>query len=163
MSTVWDLNPIVLSHTNRFFQAATLVVQTWNDRDDPLLGALMELSGNMLWASSSFVAGSRQEEKAMAYSGALVGAMADLATKGNSGGNGPAQALALMERQVRRSHDAILAFLARDLGAAGLEGVTPAQLNAAVWKRLFPEFSHELSLSELGEAIRAWLVQAAPA
>jgi len=163
MSTTWELNPIALNHINRFFQAANLVARTWREPDDRFLKALMELSGNMLWARSSFVADNREEEQSMAYSGAFVGALAELAAGGDSGESGAVEALDLLERQMRHTHDAILAYLARDLRATGLGEISPARLNAEVWQRLFPEFSYELSLSELGEAIREWLVAAAPA
>ena len=157
MSTVWDLNSILLNHTNRFFHAATLAVQAWADPDEQLHKALMRLSGSMLWAGSPFLADSRRKEKSMAYGGALASSMADIATKESPAAGRATAALATMEHQLRSNHDAILVLLERDL-ASGHESLTPAQLNAAVWKRLFPEFSYGLSLSELGEAIRAWLM-----
>ena len=110
----------------------------------------MNLWGNMLWAGSSFKAANRREEKAMAYSGAFVSSVAERAVKELIGGGGGAlEALALLERQVHLSHDAILASLARDLGEDGLDEASPARLNAAVWKRLFPHFPSGLSQAEL--------------
>ncbi len=164
MITAWDLNPIVLSHTNRFFQAATVVLQTWSEPDEDLLGALLTLSGNMLWARSSFEARSKHEEQGMAYSGAFISSVADRAAQGLLGGVGQAlDALTALERQVRCGHDAILAALAREFAHEALEQVSPAGLNDAVWERLFPEFAPDLSQGELCAAIRARLARAAAA
>lgn len=160
MVTIWDLNPIVLGHTDRFFRAAARVLEGWYDQDEALLGALVELSGNMLWARSSFEAASRAEEHAMAHGGAFLGTMGDRAVKGLLG-QGPATALAELERQVRQAHDAILAALARDLGQDRLETTSPARLNKTVWERLFPGYDHEASHQELCSAIRDRLERSA--
>lgn len=74
MPNIWELNAIVLCHTTRFFQAATLVLQQWKDPDEDLLTSLVSTSSNMLWARSSFEAADRAEEKSMAYSGAFLAA-----------------------------------------------------------------------------------------
>lgn len=153
MVTIWDLNPIVLSHTDRFFRAAARVLEGWHDQDEALLAALVELSGNMLWAGSSFEASSRAEEHAMAHSGAFIGTMGGRAVQ-DLLGQGPSAALAELERQVRQCHDVILAALARDLGQEGLETSSPARLNRMVWERLFPGYDHEASHGELCQAIR---------
>lgn len=160
MVTVWDLNPIVLCHIDRFFGAASQVLDSWHDPDEAFLGALVELSGNMLWARSGFQARDRAEEYAMAHSGAFIGTMGGRAVQGLLG-HGPGAALAELERQVRQAHETILAALARDLGHEGLQTDSPARLNRMVWERLFPGYEYGQSQQELRRAIEERLARAA--
>lgn len=160
MVTVLDLNPIVLCHIDRFFRCASQVLEGWYDHDEALLGALVELSGNMLWARSSFEARDRAEEQVMAHGGAFIGTLGGRAVKGLLG-EGPLEALAELELQIRHGHDAILAALARDLGQQGLETDSPARLNKAVWERLFPGYAYFWGNDALCQAIKERLQRAA--
>jgi len=161
--TPWHLNAIVLCHLNRFFQAAASVVHEWRDTDRDLLGALLTLSGNMLWARSSFEAQSREQERSMAYTGAVVSSVADKAVAG-TGDLRKQQALALLasaELEIHETHDGLLTMLMKELQAAGLAHAAPGRVNAAVWSILFPSYPYACSYNELTEAIRQRLAPAA--
>lgn len=155
----WELNAVVLCHLTRFFQAATQVVRQWRDPDDELVGALLTLSGNMLWARSGFEARDRAEEQQMAYGGALVSSVAERAL-GATGSGRRARALALLDRleqELRLNHDAVLGKLSTELQAAALSGAPPGQVNAAVWSFLFPRFPYAESHEQLCRRIEAQL------
>jgi hypothetical protein len=161
--TTFHLNAIVLCHLNRFFHAATQVVRTWREADRDLLGAMLNLSGNMLWARSSFEARSRAEERSMAYTGAAVSSVAERVI-GSADNQKKQQALAVLaslERELHERHDALLVVLLKELQAAGLTNASPATVNAAVWSLLFPSYPYACSHDELAEAIRARLAPAA--
>jgi len=148
---LWDLNGIVLCHLSRFFQAAIQVVREWRDPDRDLVGALLTLSGNMLWARSGFEAADVAQEQQMAYGGAVIGSVAGRALDA-SGSAGRERALALLdrlERELRRDHDALLELLVDELGRLGLLSASPARTNAAIWALLFPRFPFEESQGEL--------------
>ena len=160
--TAWYLNSIVLCHINRFFQAATSVVRDWRDSDRDLLGALLTLSGNMLWARSSFEATSREQERSMAYTGAMVSSVADRAVSG-AGNIKQQQALAVLasaEHEIHEIYDTLLAMVMKELQTAGLAHASPGRVNAAVWSLLFPAYPYACSQGELAEAIRERLLAA---
>ena len=149
--SLWDLNGIVLCHLSRFFQAATQVVRESRDPDRDLVGALLTLSGNMLWARSGFEAADEAQEQQMAYGGAVIGSVAERALDA-TGSARRARALALLdrlERELRRDHDVLLELLADELGRLGLLGASPARTNAAIWALMFPRFPFEESHGEL--------------
>lgn len=159
MYSLWDLNMVVVTQTSRFFHAANLVLQSWTGADAELLRSLLTLSGNMLWARSSFEAADQAEEQQMAYSGAFIGTMAGQAVDAMEGDHRQ-QATALLtrvERQLRANHDQLLCLLDQEFKQQGLEAATPGQLNRAVWRRMFPGYPYGCSTAELCQLIRAQL------
>lgn len=163
MWTIWQLNSITQHHITRFFQAATSVVEQWRDPDGVLLGSLLSLSGNMLWARSSFEAESEAESQAMAYTGAITGSLAGPAVAQLCGvAAWRQQALSVLaetERRLTACYDDLLTLLSGQLLAQGLGQATPAALNRAVWQRLFPAYPFQLSQAELRQAIRDQLIR----
>jgi hypothetical protein len=159
----FHLNAIVLCHLNRFFHAATQVVRTWCETDRDLLGAMLTLSGNMLWARSPFEAGDRGEERAMAETGAAVSSVADrvITSVDNKKKQQALEVLASLERALHERHDVLLVVLLKELQAAGLTNASPATVNAAVWSVLFPSYPYACSHEELAEAIRSRLAATA--
>ncbi len=158
MPTIWELNAVVLSHTERFFHAAALALQQYKDPDEELLTSLVTTSSAMLWARSSFEAADREEEMSMAYTGAFVGAVADRALDGLTGtGAQAALTLADLERQVRARHDEILALLQRRLSEPHVADAGPADVNRLAWEQLFPRFPYDASVPELCRLIGACL------
>ncbi len=156
--TPWDLNAVVLCHTQRWFAAVTAVVQAWRDPGDRELAELTTLLGNAMWAHSGFVAESREHEHAMAWTGAMAGTLggklADLSRDRREG------ALALVsaqERALRELDDQLLTVLLAELGDRQL---TPGQLNRWVWQRLFPHDPYASSTAELQGAIQRRLTAA---
>lgn len=152
MLTIWDLNAIVLCHVNRFFQTARLAVRQAPLPDEQLLGSILSLTGNMLWARSSFEAADEVEAQEMAYTGALLGSVADQAVEGLDSFR--ARGLALLasaEAQLLAHHDRLLEGLLAELRAAGHD--TPAGVNRAVWQRLFPGYPYAQSQVELYEQL----------
>ena len=152
--TPWDINAVVLHHLGRFFQAARAAISNRPDparEDRALLGALVTLSGNMLWARSSFEAEDQDQERAMAYGGALIGSLAERALP--AGEDRPRQraaaALAALERQIHAVYDDLLCGLAGRLEAEGLSRGTPGQINEALWSFLFPCLPYGASQEEL--------------
>jgi len=150
--TPWDLNAVVLCHLQRYFSAVTAVIQGWEDVGNRELGQLTSLLGNVAWARSGFVTDSRAEEEAMAWTGALAGALGDRLA--DLAGDRRHEALALVcaeERRVREHFDLIVEALAAELGD---RSPTPGELNRWVWRRLFPSYPWECGVAELQEAIR---------
>ena len=158
MATNWDLNPIVLSHTQRFFQSVTYVVDNWQHPDRAFLGSIVALLGNLAWAASAFHADTVDQEKAMAYGGALAGTLGGDIPAGDTALEEAAEAiLAAQERQLFGAWDALLEHLATEAP----QGASPAALNAWVWDKLFPAYPWGLSQVELQETIKARLAELA--
>ena len=158
MASIWDLNAIVLAHTQRFFQAVTCVVDNWVDPDRAFLGSVTALLGNLVWAASSFQAKDIEQEKAMAYGGALAGTLGGDLPAGDSLFEQQAELiLAAQERQLYTNFDQLLKHLQAQLKAEGLGNKSPAKVNAWVWERLFPHYTYGMSQVELQEAIKVRL------
>jgi hypothetical protein len=159
MLTIWDLNAIVLCHLNRFFQTARQVVQQCPRPDEQLLSSILSLTGNMIWARSSFEAADEEEAREMAFTGALLGSVSDHAVEGLD--TFRARGLALLasaEEQLLAVHDRLLDGLLAQLRRDGSQ-VSPASVNEAVWQRLFPGYPYGQSQVALYEQIRRRLVQ----
>lgn len=151
----WDLNPIVLHHTHRFFNAVSLVIHRWTDPDRELLDEVAALLGNILWAQSAYITSNKVTEESLALAGALS---STVARKLNTS-EGTARWLALeivsrRERAVIDHTDQLLDALVDELESLEL---TPGEVNRWIWERLFPTFPHDLSQSELQDAIRRHL------
>lgn len=158
MPNIWELNSILLGHTTRFFQAATLTLHRWKDPDEALLSSAMNISSNMLWARSSFEAADRAQEQSMAYAGAFMGSVVERALEGMAGtGERAARILVELERQLRDHHDDILEVLQQRLATADMADAGPGRVNRAAWEIMFPRFPYDSSLPELCLQIQATL------
>ena len=138
----WDVNAIVLHHRTRFFSAALLAVQQLDASD----GSKLSLLGNLSWAGSSFFAKDREQQVAMAFGGALLGALGPGTV---AGGAGVAEQLGVLERAFLDRHDEIVANAWASLSQSGLLDASPSAVNEHVWALLFPPLAYRQSLGEL--------------
>jgi len=157
MSSVWQLNAVVLSHSNRFFQAAARAVSRVEAEARGRGSRWVALAGNLLWAQSPFISEHKGEEEVMALAGAVAGSLAeDIAP---SPATGLAELVSAQERQLLLCADVIVARLQRELNAGG-DAVSPAQVNRRTWERLFPDYRYEASTLELEQTIAERLASA---
>lgn len=148
------LSAVVMQQTQRFFAAAAQAVERLAETDQQMLGTLVTLSANMLWAHSGARGVDPAQGEAMAERGALLSALGERTLRGGLGNlAGALQTLDALEAELIEGHDALLEMLLRDLQAQGLGRATPGQLQAAVWKRLFPGYPHACGQKTLCQAI----------
>lgn len=150
--TSWDLHPVVLAHLERFFGAARRATAS---APPDGFGTAVGLAGNLLWANSAFLGGSKDREQALGIVGAVAGTLGP-----SLGGGEPAVFAGVLddlERTLLGSLDAVLAALATRATAEGVTRDSPAQLDRWVWQALFPGYPWPVGHAELEQAIRARL------
>jgi len=149
-----DLNPILLQHIQRFFSAARTAVET-SMKKDALSGGVAALVGNVIWAGSGFCSADRAEEHQKAYTGALISSLGDrfIAANDDELEQQALRALGALEKQLLKNYDPLLERIFERLQAHGLLGLSPGELNVAVWCALFPGFDYYSSQAELIDAL----------
>ncbi len=147
----WDLQPIVLSHVNRFFSAARRASE---GSIDPGFQTMLALTGNMIWANGPQNAASPEQRRAMAVVGGSMNALADRLDPGAGASGAAAIALDALECEILASMDDLLAAMVHEIEAAGLAHGSPAEISAWVWARLFPSYPWPLGQRALEHAIR---------
>ncbi len=154
----WELNAIVLHHSQRFFDAVNQVIERWSDPDEARLGSLIALVGNVLWAQSPYITRGPAEEETFALAGALA------ATVGEKMGGVEVEARLLAreivsrnERRLRARHDDIVEQLLTELRTEQPPDPTPGTINRWVWDRMFPGFSFDLGQSQLRDEVLCYL------
>jgi hypothetical protein len=142
----WHLNAIILSHVNRVFAAASFVASSSADVDE---GTMVSLMGNLLWASSPYLADDAGEEAMMAFGGAVAGTLGP-AFVGHRGGSSNDAA----EVEFRNRHDDLVEMVWDSLVEAGLDrSDSYATVNAHVWGVLFPQLRYAQSFRALARQI----------
>ncbi len=148
----WAVNAIVLHHLSRFFTAATMAGESLGASQ----GALASLLGNLSWAASPFYAKDREEQAAMAFGGALLGAFGPEVGERSAA---VAEELGSLESAFLARQDLIVQAALRSLGEAGLLEASPAAVNEHVWKLLFPRLDYRQSLGDLVAQLRRSLAE----
>ena len=155
MLTTWAVNAVALCHVQRFFLSAHTVAQTMDEVKDDMLGEALTLLGNMQWARSSFEGRSPAEERAMAYTGAVLGSVGDRILPPS---RGRAQAalsfVAWWEQELYQNWSGLIQTLWDGLPEADRAGMSPAALNAHVWSRLFPGYPWGEGVGALQQRMR---------
>lgn len=154
----WDLNPIVLCHFNKFFQAANHAVEHWEAEARDKQGTMLSLAGNVLWAQSPYISSSEPEEEMLAMIGALAGTMGGKMAEGSEPKGSRAQLseiLAEQERNLLLRIDEVLEGLLEQMKAEGLKDPSPGEADRWIWEHLFPSYPYGLSEPKLSAAFRA--------
>lgn len=154
----WELNAVVLHHSQRFFNSVFLVIQRWEDPDKAFLGSLIALVGNVLWAQSPYVTRGPGEEEVYALAGALAASVGE--KMGDAENEARWLAHEIVSRNERRfldRHDELLERLQAELSDMEPFSPTPVAVNRWIWNRLFPGFPYDAGQAELQRAIRRYL------